>query len=369
MIMFDRRLVQHFDWPLLIMTCCIAFIGLITLYSAVSSDPSRSHLFARQIFWFGMGTAIMVAVLFFDYRLLERWAMPIYLISVALLVVVLVFGRVISGSQRWLTVGSVSIQPSEFAKIACIIMLARFFSANLTYGGMLLQDLWKPFLWIVVPFMLIALQPDLGSALMVLLIAGSIVLFVKIRKSAFVFLASVGAFVTPMVWFFLKEYQKQRILTFLNPDRDPMGAGYHIIQSKVAIGSGMFFGKGFLKGTQSYLFFLPEQHTDFIFSVLAEEWGFIGAGAVIVCFLILLAVGINVAFRSRENFGTIVAVGIVSMIGWQVFINIGMTMGIMPVVGIPLPMVSYGGTSVLSTLIAIGILLNISMRRFMFQQT
>ena len=202
---------------------------------------------------------------------------------------------------------------------------------------------------------------------MLLLIAFSITIFVKIERRSLIFLIVSCAGVVPLVWFFLKAYQKRRILTFLDPDRDPLGAGYHIIQSKIAIGSGMISGKGFLKGTQNALSFLPEEHTDFIFSVLAEEWGFVGSAIVILLFLMLILWGLNIAQSCREPFGTILAVGITSMFFWQAFINIAMTVGLMPVVGVPLPFISYGGSSVLTTSIGIGLLMNISMRRFMLE--
>ena len=203
--------------------------------------------------------------------------------------------------------------------------------------------------------------------MMILLIAASMTMFVKIERRTFIAILTACIVSGPMVWFFLKGYQKQRILTFLSPDRDPLGAGYHIIQSKIAIGSGMISGRGFLKGTQNALSFLPEQHTDFIFSVLAEEWGFIGSSVVILMFLFLIVWGLNIANGCRDNFGTILAVGITAMIAWQVVINIGMVMGLMPVVGVPLPFVSYGGSSIVTMMICIGILLNISMRRFQFE--
>jgi rod shape determining protein RodA len=209
------------------------------------------------------------------------------------------------------------------------------------------------------------MQPDLGTAGLLVLIAGSVTVFVKIERRSFACLIASGAVLVPLIWFFLKEYQKRRILVFLNPDRDPLGAGYHIIQSKIAIGSGMLSGKGYLKGTQNALSFLPEEHTDFIFSVLAEEWGFLGSITLILLFLILIIWGLNVAYGCREPFGTILAVGVTAMIFWQAFINIGMSMGLLPVVGVPLPFVSYGGSSVLTTAIGIGLLLNVSMRRFM----
>jgi rod shape determining protein RodA len=367
--MFDRRLAQHFDWVLLIIVASIATVGIVTLYSAVSSDSVRSYLCIKQLYWFGIGAVIMTAAFLFDYRLLEQWALPIYFVSILLLVAVLVFGRVVSGAQRWLFIGPFSLQPSELAKISCIIILARYFSREMTDEGVSLRDLVKPFLWIILPFWLIATEPDLGSAMLILLVAGSIVLFVKIQRNSFILLTALGGSGMPLAWLLLKDYQIERILTCLNPERDPMGAGYHVIQSKIAIGSGMVFGKGFLKGTQSYLCFLPEQHTDFIFSVLAEEWGFVGAIIVIFLYLCLLVWGVNIALRSRENFGTVMAVGIVSMIGWQVFINVGMTMGLMPVVGVPLPLISYGGSSSLTTMVGIGLLMNISMRRFLFKKS
>ncbi|MCJ7625069.1 MAG: rod shape-determining protein RodA, partial [Anaerolineaceae bacterium] len=205
--------------------------------------------------------------------------------------------------------------------------------------------------------------PDLGTAMILILIAGSMTVFSKIERRTLIYMIISGFVTVPLVWFFLKDYQKQRILTFINPDLDPLGAGYHIIQSKIAIGSGMIAGKGFLKGTQNALSFLPEQHTDFIFSVLAEEWGFLGSVALIICFFVLIAWGLNIAYGCRETFGTILSVGITSMIFWQVFINIGMVMGLMPVVGVPLPFISYGGSSIITMMIGVGILLNISMRR------
>ena len=216
--------------------------------------------------------------------------------------------------------------------------------------------------------MLIVMQPDLGTALVVVLIAASMTVFVKIEKRLFLSMIVACGVTVPLIWmFFLKGYQKQRILTFLNPDRDPLGAGYHIIQSKIAIGSGMFTGKGFLKGTQNALSFLPEQHTDFILSVLAEEWGFVGSVTVLLLYLLLIGWGVKIAYGCRDSFGTIMSVGITSMIFWQVFINVGMVMGLMPVVGVPLPLISYGGSSVVTTLIGIGILMNVSMRSFIVE--
>jgi rod shape determining protein RodA len=228
-----------------------------------------------------------------------------------------------------------------------------------------LRELFTPFVLAIVPFILIVKQPDLGTGMIVLLIAGSMTVFAKIERRSLLCIIASCTITVPLVWFFLKGYQKRRILTFLDPDRDPLGAGYHVIQSKIAIGSGMISGKGFLKGTQNALAFLPEQHTDFIFSVLAEEWGFIGAFFLLCLFLIFIIWGLNIAYRCREPFGTIIAVGVTAMIFWQVFINTAMTMGLMPIVGVTLPFISYGGSSVITTMICVGLLLNISMRRFL----
>ncbi len=365
--MFDRRLVQNFDWGLLGLTLMIACIGLVTLYSAVTAETPEPQkiLFYKQLVWFGVGLVAMVVAFLFNYKLLDRWAPTLYIICILLLVAVLFMGKYAGGSKRWLILGPVSIQPSELVKLSVILILARYFSKDAYTRGFTLRELIRPALAILIPFVLIVRQPDLGTAMLVMLIAGSITLFVKIERRSLIALIVSGAVLVPLVWFVLKPYQQRRILVFLNPDNDPLRAGYHIIQSKIAIGSGMLTGKGYLKGTQNALSFLPEEHTDFIFSVLAEEWGFIGSLVLVLLFLIFIFWGLNVAIACREPFGTIVAVGVTAMIFWQSIINIGMAMGLMPVVGVPLPFISYGGSSVLTTAIGIGLLLNVSMRRFL----
>ena len=364
--MFDRRLVENFDWPLLVLALLIAGVGLTTLYSAVTAETPapQTILFMKQLVWFGVGFASLIASFLFNYKKLDQWSHLIYALCVLLLLAVLFFGKFGGGSRRWLTLGPISIQPSELVKIAVIIALAHYYSKDAHARGFTLRELIKPVCYVLVPFGLIVQQPDLGTAMLLALIAFSITVFVKIERRAFVYLSLFCTVTVPMIWFFLKEYQKRRILVFLDPDRDPLGAGYHIIQSKIAIGSGMLSGKGFLEGTQNALSFLPEEHTDFIFSVLAEEWGFVGSVVLVMLFLMLIFWGLNIAAKCREPFGTILAVGISAMIFWQIFINIGMTMGLMPVVGVPLPFVSYGGSSVITTAICIGLLLNISMRRY-----
>jgi rod shape determining protein RodA len=367
--MFDRRLIQYFDWGLLCLTAMVAGMGLITLYSALNAgdQSAQSLLFTKQLIWYGAGLIGMVASFLFSYKSIERWGHVIYVISVGLLLCVIFFGKFVAGSKRWLILGPMSIQPSELAKIAVIVILSRYYGKQVNTNGFSFRELMTPVVLTLIPFALIVRQPDLGTAMVVGLIAASMTVFAKIEKRTFICL-SAGAILTgPAAWLFLKGYQKQRILTFLDPNRDPLGAGYHIIQSKIAIGSGMLAGKGFLKGSQNALSFLPEHHTDFIFSVLAEEWGFIGALTVIMIFLLIIAWGLNIAYGCRDPFGTILSVGITAMIAWQVFINIGMVMGLLPVVGVTLPFISYGGSSVITMMIGMGILLNVSMRKFLFE--
>jgi rod shape determining protein RodA len=366
-MMFDRRLAKNFHWGLLAATLVLAAMGVVTLYSAVNADPgaSSSGLHFKQMIWYLMGLGVMTASFLVNYKTLERWAPVLYSLCVIMLVAVLVAGRAAGGSRRWLALGPLFLQPSELAKIAVALMLARHYAKEVTTRGFVLRELIWPMAITGLPFLLIVRQPDLGTAMLVMLIALSMTLFVKIERRTAIGIFGFGAVALPVVWHFLKEYQKQRILTFLDPDRDPLGAGYHIIQSKIAIGSGMLSGKGFLKGTQNTLSFLPEQHTDFIFSVLAEEWGFAGAVLLLVAFLLLILWGLSVAAESREPFGIILAVGLTAMIFWHVAINIGMVMGLMPVVGVPLPFVSYGGSSLMTNMLCVGILINIRMRRFM----
>jgi rod shape determining protein RodA len=367
--MFDRRLLQCFDWGLLLLTLSVGSAGLVVLYSAISAGAVEPEivLFKKQLIWFGGGIGAMVFCFLFDYKQLERFCNVIYLASVGSLIAVLFFGKFVGGSQRWLPLGPFSIQPSEMAKVAVIIILARYFAKVVNTQGMTLRDLVTPVLLTTVPFALIVRQPDLGTAMVIALIAGTMTLFAKIERRTLGWLFATFTLLVPLVWFFLQGYQKQRILTFLNPDRDPLGAGYHIIQSKIAIGSGMLSGKGFLKGTQNALSFLPEHHTDFIFSVLAEEWGLMGSLPMILLFLIIIAWGLSIAGRCRDPFGTILSVGVTAMIAWQVFINIGMVMGLMPVVGVTLPFVSYGGSSIVTMMMGVGLLMNVSMRRFKFE--
>jgi rod shape determining protein RodA len=367
--MFDRRLVQNFNWGLLSLTFLLACAGICTLYSAVTAGPqsSESVLYVKQLVSYGVGFVLMTACFLFNYKLLERWSLIVYLICLCLLVYVLLFGRVAGGSRRWINLGLMSFQPSELAKIVMVIYIAGYYSKRINTNGLTLVELVHPMIALSIPFVLIVKQPDLGTALLLLFTAGTLTLFAKIEKRSFIYIVGAGALFAPMVWFFLKDYQKQRILTFLSPERDPLGAGYHIIQSKIAIGSGMIHGKGFLKGTQNALAFLPEQQTDFIFSVLSEEWGLIGSASILVLFVLLVIMGLSIANACREPFGVLLATGITAIFFWEVIINAGMVMGLLPVVGVPLPFISYGGSSVICKMIGIGLLLNVSMRRFLIK--
>jgi rod shape determining protein RodA len=367
--MFDRRLVQNFDWILVLILLLLTLISVINLYSA--TYPIRNaggmQIFMKQTYWFLIGFFVMLLATTFDYHLLQRLAFPFYFLVLALLLLVSLVGGKVSGSQRWLNVGGLTIQPSEFMKIALVILLAKFFDEHIQPGGYRLRDLWQPFLFMAVPCGFIIKQPDLGTALMVMIVAFSMILFARMRWKSFLILIMSGMASAPLLWFKLKDYQQRRILTFLDPEMDPLGAGYHIQQSKIAIGSGMFWGKGFLNGTQTSLHFLPEQHTDFAFSVLAEEWGFLGSFVLLTIYFTLILWGLSIAGNSRDRFGVLIAFGVLAILFWQLVINVCMTTGLLPVVGIPLVLISYGGSSVLSVMGGLGLLLNVSMRRFMFQ--
>jgi rod shape determining protein RodA len=367
--MFDRRSILNFDLTLLITMVLIFTLGIINLYSSTYPHTGNATpLFLKQIYWFLIGVGFLTLILLFDYRTFIRYAYPFYLFCLLLLVMVTLFGRTSSGSQRWLQTGFISFQPSELTKIALILALTRFFTENENPQGYGLRDLLPPFLFLVVPLLLIFKQPDLGTSALLVLIFLSILTFMGLRGQTWLTLGGGCTVAAPIFWHFLKDYQKTRLLTFLNPDLDPLKTGYHITQSKIAVGSGTILGKGFLKGTQSQLHFLPEQHTDFVFSVWAEEWGFLGSFLLLFLFLLLISRGLKIANTSKDRAGALLAIGITGMLFWQTFINVGMVVGIVPVVGVPLPLFSYGGTSVIATLMGIGILMNISMRRFMLSR-
>lgn len=365
--MFDRRLVTHFNWAYLIVILLVGLIGIANMYSATSSwMVATQAVYIKQCYWLGLGLVIVTSLCLFDYRHLEYLSFPFYGVNLLLLVLVLMAGRTSMGATRWIDLGGINVQPSEIMKIVIIIALARYFSDKEHLRGFSLKELVVPGLILGFPILLIMRQPDLGTALLVLCIGGTMALFAGVRRSTLIVLGLSGLVAAGGGWFLLHNYQKQRILTFLNPERDPLGAGYHIIQSKIAVGSGGFGGLGFMKGTQSQLSFLPERHTDFAFSVFAEEWGLAGCLILLVCYCLIVLWGLHIALRSNDRFGMYLAIGVSAMLFWHIVVNLGMVIGLLPVVGVPLPLFSYGGTSMVTTMTGIGLLLNVGMRRFMF---
>jgi rod shape determining protein RodA len=360
-----------FEWQVVVLGLILSAIGVCLIYSATAplGDAGRSFVM-RQITWCSLGLVIMASFLLFDYHVLERWAVWLYVGIVIALIAVWAVGKVTSGSRRWIELGLMRFQPSEFAKLAVVVILARYYQARAGARGGGALDLIQPLLLAAIPVVLVLIQPDLGTAGVIFLISISMILFAGVDRRVLAWTGGVLLALVPLGLLLgdrlLMEYQKKRILTFVNPSFDPLGAGYHIIQSQIAIGSGGISGKGFLQGTQNQLMFLPVKHTDFIFSILAEEWGFIGCAAVLILFAAFLMRGVSVAGRARDSFGALVAFGCTVSIFWHVFINVGMVMGLMPVVGVPLSFVSYGGSSLLVSYLAVAILANVSMRRFLY---
>ncbi len=373
--MSDQRWFTNIPWGIVGIVAVIALVGLTAVYSATYTAKGPSTLFSKQLIWVAVGLMMMLLVLLADYHTVSRYAYVLYAVSIVLLLLVMVMGKTGMGAQRWLALGPVAFQPSELMKLALTLALARYFSDNHKEGGFLLSDMVVPAAMVLVPLALVLKQPDLGTALMLLLTSSLIILLAGVRMRSVLIVLIIGAtllssmFLIPPVknkiWGSLKPYQQNRIRAFLDPSSDPLGSGYHANQSKIAVGSGQITGKGFRRGTQSQMAFLPERHTDFIFAVIAEEHGLIGAGFMIFLYLSLLLIGIDTAKNAKDRVGALMAGGIVAMLSMYVFINIGMAVGVMPVVGVPLPLVSYGGTSIITTFLAIGLLLNIQMRRFM----
>src|SRR5918995_5606028 len=356
--------IWRINWGLVLVLTAIAGIGVLALYSAAGGrfEPWA----ARHAVRYGAAFGLMLVVAMIHPKVWLTLAWPIYVVSMLLLVAVDVVGKIGMGAQRWLVIGPMQIQPSEIAKVAVILVLARY------YHGLRKEDASKflytlpPLGVILAPVALVMVQPDLGTAMMVLLGGGALLFVAGVRLWMFLAagIAAVGCL--PIAWSFMHEYQRKRVLTFLDPDRDPLGAGYHVIQSKIAIGSGGLFGKGYLHGTQNRLDFLPAQHTDFIFAVFSEEWGFAGCLILLVLYFALIIYSLRLIERAKDRFGGLLVFGMLAIFFWHVVINIAMVAGIMPVVGVPLPMVSYGGSSLASMMFALGVMINVSMRRYTF---
>jgi rod shape determining protein RodA len=379
MLSIDRRLIAHFDWPLLGLTLIIPCLGLVVLYSA-GYDPDSMSRFngwvpeftqspasAKQTIFLGIGFIAMLIGMSLSTNLLSKVSYVVYWICVILLLAVLVKGTVVNGSRRWLSFGGFNLQPAEPMKLGLILAMARYLSRNPPKrGGYGFLQLIMPALIVGLPVALIIDQPDLGSAMSVAGIGGIMIFFMGIQPRTLAIMISTALSGIYPAWLCLYPYQQRRVLTLFNPDADPLGSGYHIIQSKIAVGSGAFLGKGYFKGTQSQFEFLPEHTTDFVFSVLAEEWGFVGTIVVLLFYFLLLYRMLKVVQKSKDLFSSLIAFGIVSLLFFHTAINIGMVVGIFPVVGIPLPLFSYGGSSVLSSMFGIGIVMGVSMRRLLF---
>ncbi len=372
MSMIQQRRFDFFDWSFFVVIFITFGISLLTIYSVTSSAPFsivKMPFYLKQFFWIMLGMIVFVFFATVDYHEVARFAYPLYAIVVVLLVIVLVTGRVIQGSQRWITIGTFVFQPSELAKVGTLLFLAKYFSDHPPSGhGINIQNLFVPAGLLLVPTLLILKQPDLGTALAILAIFFSIVFVIGLRSKFLIYLSLFSLMLIPFVgqilWGGLMDYQKDRILTFLNPSADPMGSGWHVIQSKIAIGSAGFWGKGIGGGTQGQLKFLPERHTDFIFSVFSEEWGFRGIVVLFILFAFLCWWGIDVAHKSKDLLGVLIAVGTVGLLSYYFLVNVGMALGVLPVVGVPLPFVSYGGSAMITNLGLLGLLLNIKLKRF-----
>jgi len=368
MLGIDRRIVLHFDWPLLALSLAIAGLGIISVMSASygGADRALHPLVIRQMIWIAAGTVVLLVAALLDYRALTSYAYPLYVIALVLLAVVDVAGHSTGGSQRWINLGVFKIEPSEIAKLAIVLVMVRYLREEPPRGGWSLHQLIVPMVLIAVPAALVLKQPDLGSTLILIFASATLIFVAGLKWRTMTVLLFAALLAAPLAWSHLKPYQRQRLVSFVNPEADPLGSGYHIIQSEIAIGAGGTFGKGYLEGTQSRLNFLPEQSTDFIFAVFAEEFGFAGSLVLLGLYGAIIARGIWIARHARERYGALLAIGITSIIFWQVAINIGMATGMLPIVGITLPLMSYGGSSMLTMMAALGILISINTRRYLF---
>ncbi len=353
--------LRALPWPVILVIVAIGGFGLAILYSAAGG--SMTPWAANQGIRFGVLLIAMLAVAHIDIEIWVRYAYPIYGVILALLAVVELFGKIGMGAQRWIDLGIIRLQPSEFMKIAIILALARYYHYLPRAYIESPRALWPPVLLIAVPMILVILQPDLGTSMMITF-GGVVMLFLAgVRLRWFIGAGIAIAAALPVVFNMLHDYQKKRVLIFMDPEADPLGSGYHITQSKIAIGSGGLFGKGYLNGTQSHLEYLPEKHTDFIFAMMAEEWGLVGGLFILACFAFVIVWGISVSLSARTQFTKLAAMGLTCTIFFYVMINLSMVMGLAPVVGIPLPLVSYGGSAMMTALLTMGILLSLARQR------
>ncbi|MBT5942042.1 MAG: rod shape-determining protein RodA [Rhodospirillaceae bacterium] len=356
-----QRLWQ-INWSFVLLISVTASVGFGMLYSAANGnlDPWAS----RQMIRFGAGVGLMLVVAVIDIHVWLRYAYAIYALSLALLVVVEFSGSIGMGAQRWIDLGVFTIQPSEIMKVSIILLLARYFYASRMEDVGRISHILMPLILMAVPAILVMRQPDLGTTILMVATGIAMLFLVGVRIWVFVAgaLATIAA-VIPLWQFVLLDYQKKRLLTFIDPEKDPLGAGYHILQSKIALGSGGLFGKGFLEGSQSHLSFLPEKQTDFIFTMLAEEFGLVGGLVLIGLYMLLLIYAFAISLRCRSQFGRLMGMGVSTSFFLNIFVNIAMVMGVVPVVGMPLPLISYGGTAMLTLMFSFGLLLNVYVHR------
>jgi rod shape determining protein RodA len=353
--------VLQIQWFLVLLLCLVAATGFVMLFSAANGkmDPWAS----RQMVRFGVSLLVMIAIALTDIRVWMKYAYIFYFISLGLLVAVELVGTIGMGAQRWIDLGIISLQPSELMKISLVLALARYFHGLGVEDVGRITFLVPPLAMVGIPSALVLRQPDLGTAMMLIFVSTAIFFLAGVRMWKFWTVGIAGLAAAPLAWNFLRDYQKQRILTFIDPERDPLGAGYHIIQSKIALGSGGVAGKGFMLGTQAHLNFLPEKQTDFIFTMLAEEFGMIGGTGLVCLYALIIAYGLAMSTRSRAQFGRLVSMGVITIFFLYVFINIAMVMGLIPVVGVPLPLISYGGTAMMTLMMGFGFVLGAYVHR------
>jgi rod shape determining protein RodA len=357
---------DNFDWALFLTAAALAVIGVINLYSATSvSRAALSEIYIQQVYWLVLGGILGAVVTVIDYRHYERLGYVLYGVGIVLLLLVFILGKDIRGSSRWISIGSFGFQPSEFMKLFMIIALAKYLHDDPKTEERSLKDLLIPAVLTTVPMLLILKQPDLGTALILSLIFATICLLTKIRWKSLVSLVIGGGIAAPLIWaYVLRDYQKQRVLVFMNPEANILGSGWHAHHARVAIGAGGWTGQGFMRGTQNQFLFLPDQHSDFPFAVFAEDWGFLGCAVLVGLYAFLVLWAVRIAATAKDRFGAVLAIGVGSLIFWHAFFNLGMVTGILPVVGVTLPLFSAGGSSVLTIMMGIGLLMNVSMRRY-----
>lgn len=370
MLKIDRRLISSFDWITFGVILFICIVGILTIYSATRpplDEGEHPPFYVKQLIWLAIAIVTLIVFVTFDYVKLKDFWLIFYIIGILLLVVVLFTGKTAMGAKRWIDLGFFSFQPSEIFKIIFIISISAFLEDK--KSPLSVKDTLKTlFIFGIIPFLLIVKQPDLGTAVLIFLITFIMIIYKGLPVRLLILLVSVLIisifFLWEILWESLKEYQKNRLIAFIDPSIDPKGIGYNIMQSVITIGSGGLFGKGFLEGTQGPLKFLPERHTDFIFPIFAEEWGFIGCVILLALYFTVFIRCFQTSIIAKDNFGKLLSIGFTSIFVLYFFINIGMTLGIMPVVGIPLPFMSYGGTTLVANFIGIALVINVRMRRF-----